>query len=395
MNFIFIVFSIAIFGFCRAESQTTSRTDSVKNPKSVLDSPVEYSGWEGKSSHGKIINEFRIGFFLPSDSLNRLSQSLLNAAHLAIDEINTKKEDHGVIIKLVNRWSSDPWKGGAKELIKLVYQDSVLAVVGSIDGDGTHVAEQITTKARLPLFSPISADPTLTYIRIPWIFRLPPSYRAQAETLIKQGVLANNINKIGIVTENNHDGRIFGDELNKVLAENQIYPLFYFEVSKSDINFQSLTQRLLSFDPQLIILCLSKDNFIKLLFELGNNTQKIDVLMPWIPGLDYEILSEYYKGNIHYIEPFLRSPNLAYKVFADKYYNRYKSKPTFGAAYAYDAVYIVSNALQKSGPNRARLRKVISMMNNIQGVTGKITWDNGGGNIAQPIYRNLSGGKFD
>ena len=178
MNFIFILLSFALLGFIRAEGQTTAQKDSLQNPKSVLDSPVEFSGWKGNSQTAKMINECRIGFFLPSAKLNRSGQSLLNAANMAIDEINSSKEYTAVPYKLINRWSSDPWGAGSKEMIKLVYVDSVLAVVGSIDGDATHIAEQITTKARLPLLSPISADPTLTYIRIPWIFRLPPDFNA-------------------------------------------------------------------------------------------------------------------------------------------------------------------------------------------------------------------------
>jgi branched-chain amino acid transport system substrate-binding protein len=336
-----------------------------------------------------MISEYRIGLFLPLDSLKRSNQSLLNAVNLAIDKINSSEVYHGVPYKVINRWSSDPWKAGSKEMIKLVYMDSVLAVVGSIDGDATHVAEQITTKARLPLLSPISADPTLTYIRIPWIFRLPPDYRAQAEVIVTEGIITNQMKNIGMITENSHDGRIFVKELNDVLEENQIYSLFHFEVPQSDLNFRSLVQRIISFNPRSIIICLSKDNIIKLLSELVNNTKIIDVMMPWIPGFDYDNLDRYDCGNIYYVEPFIRSSNTLYQEFADKYRSYYKSDPTFGAAYTYDALHILFQALQKSGPNRVKLRNKIAGMNGYKGVSGKIIWDNGGGNTARPVLRVL------
>ena len=389
MNFIFILLSFALLGFIRAEGQTTAQKDSLQNPKSVLDSPVEFSGWKGNSQTAKMINEFRIGFFLPSDKLNRSGQSLLNAANMAIDEINSSKEYTAVPYKLINRWSSDPWGAGSKEMIKLVYVDSVLAVVGSIDGDATHIAEQITTKARLPLLSPISADPTLTYIRIPWIFRLPPDYRAQAEVIVNDGLKSEKIKKIGLITENTHDGRIFAEDLNDVLDDNQISPLFHFEVSKSDLDFYSIVQRIMSFNPHSIIICLSKDNIIKLLSELVKKSKNIDVWMPWIPGFDYDILDRYDYGNIFYIEPFIRSSNPLYEEFAGNYRRSYESNPTFGAAYTYDALQILFHALQKSGANRAKLRDAIAGIKEFEGVTGKITWDNGGGNTAKPVLRIL------
>jgi len=389
MNYIFIILLLTLFGFMRVESQTTAQKDSRHIPKGVLDSPVEFSGWKGDLYDLKGINEIRIGLFLPADSQNDLGQSLINAANLAIDEINVNGGYDGIPYRLINRWSTDPWGAGSKEMIRLVYQDSVIAVVGSVDGDATHIAEQIATKTRLPLLSPISADPTLTYIRIPWIFRLPPDYRAQVEVLINHRFKSERMKKIGLITENTHDGRIFAEELNDVLDDNQIPPLFHFEVSKSDLDSYSIVQRIISFNPHSIIICLSKDNIIKLLPELANNTNNIDVMIPWIPGFDYNHFDQYDNGNIYYIEPFIRSSNPLYEEFADKYRRSYKSNLTYGAAYTYDALHILFHVLGKSGPNRAKLRDAIDDMKEFEGVTGKITWDNGGGNIAKPVLRIL------
>jgi branched-chain amino acid transport system substrate-binding protein len=394
MTYLHIILLFFLSCVIRVEGQNCNPRDTVPKPKGVLDQPAEFSGPKGINPNDALLNEVRIGLFLPRDSLNNGGQSLLNAATLAIDELNFTGGYKGIPYRLINRWSSDPWGAGSKEMIKLVYQDSVLAVIGSINGIETHIAEQIATKAWLPLLSPISADPTLTYIRIPWIFRLPPEYKAQSEVLVREGVKLGKMEKIGLITANNHDGRIFAEDLNDVLSKNQIWPIFHFEVSRTDFEDYTIVQRILSFNPYSIIICLSKENILKLLSELENHTPKIDIFIPWIPGLDYDEITNYYRGKMHYIEPFQRSANPEYEKFASKYYSRYGSKPTFGAAYTYDAAYILAGALQKSGLNRARLREYISMMENFHGVTGNISWDNGGGNKAQPIYRSISGGDY-
>jgi len=390
MNQFFIILLLFLCSISRTEGQAITKTDSLEKPKGVLDLPVDFSGWHGSSPSAKSLNEIRIGLFLPADSLNKSGQPLIMAARLAIDEINVSGGYNGIPFKLINRWSSDPWGAGSKEMIKLVYRDSVWAVIGSINGDATHIAEQIVTKAWLPLLSPISADPTLTYIRIPWIFRLPPDYKAQSEVIVNEGIKSGRMENIGLITENSHDGRIFVEELNDVLSNNNISPVFHFEVSKSDLDMQSIVQRTISFNPRSIIICLSNDNIVKLLAELGANKQQMDVSIPWIPGLDYDILAQYYKGEIYLVEPFLRSSNPAYEEFANRYYKRYGSKPTFGAAYTYDAVHILTRALQRSGLNRSGLRDAIGGMKEFPGVTGKITWDNGGGNLARPGLRRVA-----
>jgi len=122
---------------------------------------------------------------------------------------------------------------------------------------------------------------------------------------------------------------------------------------------------------------------------LLNYAKNINILMPWIPGIDYNHLGQYDDGNIYFVEPFLRSSNPLYEKFADKYRKSYNSNPTFGAAYTYDALHLLFHALQKSGPNRATLRDVIADMKGYKGVTGKIIWDNGGGNTARPVLRVL------
>jgi len=373
-------------------SNSIAQSKSKKELRSVLDSPVQFSGFTGDTMDIESIKEIRIGLFFPVDSLEKTNNQLINAANLAIKEINEKGGYNGIPYRLINRWSIDPWGAGSKEMIKLVYKDSVWAVIGSIDGEVTHIAEQIITKAWVPLLSPISADPTLNYIRIPWIFRLPPDFKVQSELLVTQGIKSGRMKDIGLIIESSHDGRVFAEELNDVLCNNQMSPVFYFQVAKDKFDIQFIVNHMNSFNASSIIVYLSKKNIIKLLRALETGTQQLTVFVPWIPGLDQNLFTQSFKVDLYFIEPFSRSPNGAYEKFADEFYRNFGSIPTFGAAYTYDAVYILARALQKSGLNRVRLREAISTMSDFQGVTGKVSWDNAGSNNVQPVYQRLSGG---
>ena len=77
------------------------------------------------------------------------------------------------------------------------YRSNVFAipVIGGPDGETTHVAQQVATKAHLPLISPVSSDPSLTHTRVPWIFRLPPDDSVQAEELMAKGLGPRNLKR--------------------------------------------------------------------------------------------------------------------------------------------------------------------------------------------------------
>jgi branched-chain amino acid transport system substrate-binding protein len=70
--------------------------------------------------------------------------------------------------------------------------------------------------------------------------------------------------------------------------------------------------------------------------------------------------------------------------FARDFEERFGEKPSDDAAVAYDAATIVIEAVRKAGLNRARIRDAVSEMSGFVGIAGKITWDNGGGNVAVP-----------
>jgi branched-chain amino acid transport system substrate-binding protein len=372
------------------KGQTLDKTNISEKPISVFDKPVDFSGWQGDILNPEELSEIRIGLFIPNDRTNPATLPILNSAQLAISESNAAGGYYGVPFRLVERWAYDPWGAGSKEMIKLVYQDSVWAVIGSLDGDATHIAQQIVTKAWVPLLSPLCSDPTLTYIRIPWMFRLPPDYQNQAQVIVNKGIRAMSIEKIGLVSSNTHDGRIFSGEMIKELQAKHITPVFHFQLSPSRINFQDITQRVLSFEIESVIINLPQDDLINLLFNLQKYEGRIFVFLPWIPGLEKERLRQKYVGEIYYIEPFAQVDNPVFKKFSRAYKQQYNTIPPPGAAYIYDAVNLLVRSIRQSGLNRPRLRDAIAGMDNFEGASGKISWDNGGGNQALPILRSLS-----
>ncbi len=368
------------------------RTNEINEPnKRMLDDPMEFTGWEGKWGDPKRLKDIRLGLFAPNRSDDPVGCAMIQGASLAVMQANEKGGFQGVPFRLMTRWADDPWGAGSKEMIRLIYEDHVWAVIGSLNGDATHIAQQIVTKARLPLFSPVSSDTTLTFIRIPWIFRLPSSDRQQVRLLVEEGILSAKLEKIGVLTSTTHDGRMLAFEIEEALLEKQLVPLFHFKVSEK-VDFQDIIDRINSFKPDGLFLHLPREQIQLFLNVLKKQTIQYPLFIPWIPGLKVESLRQEYEESLYAILPYDSEKDTdAYRCFVDDYGKAYGTSPNACAAYTYDAVNMFIEAVRTAGLNRVHIRDAIAKMNGYAGVTGIIEWDNGGGNLGKPyLYFNTS-----
>lgn len=370
--------ALAVLESGRWAFYTEDELPSSAGPPGVLDTPVDFSGWRGTTLAPAEMQEVRIGLFAPD------SGDASNGARLAVEQLNEAGGFRGTPLRLVERWNDDPWRGGAGEMVRLVYDDSVWAVLGSVDGAATHIAEQVVTKAWLPLVVPVSADPTLTYIRIPWIFRLPPDDEAQAEVLVRDGVLAGSLSDVGLITSSDHDGRTFANEVLERLYAVGVTPVFHFEIS-ADGDLAGLAARVRSFTPGAVIVRVPPSGMTALLDRLSREDVHAPLLVPWIPGLAPSRLARHYAGEVLAVRPFREEGSAVYAAFDRAYRLRYGSAPTPVAAYSYDAVRLLARALEASGLNRPALRDAIAAATGFAGVTGTVSWDNAGGNRGEPV----------
>jgi len=72
--------------------------------------------------------------------------------------------------KVVGIASDVPWGKASTELVKAVYDPSVIGLV-AVGREPAHLAEQIAVKTFLPVLA-ISSDRALTSTNVPWIFRI-------------------------------------------------------------------------------------------------------------------------------------------------------------------------------------------------------------------------------
>src|SRR5579864_2469770 len=137
----------------------------------------------------KTLDEIRIGFLAPlydhPDQV--LGKRMLNGAQMAIDEANAAGGYGGKPFRLITHNDYDNWQlsrvatpGTAKDsaiwgaasndAVRMIYDDKVWAMFGSISSESTHIALRLTLKAETPLINSASTDPTIPETAIPWYF---------------------------------------------------------------------------------------------------------------------------------------------------------------------------------------------------------------------------------
>ncbi|MDP6524912.1 MAG: hypothetical protein QGH15_11880 [Kiritimatiellia bacterium] len=81
--------------------------------------------------------------------------------------------------------------------------------------------------------------------------------------------------------------------------------------------------------------------------------------------------------------------------FAGTFHDRFGCSPDYMAAYSYDSVCLLIDAIQKAGLNRARICDAVKSLAPWQGVTGKIDWDGLGSNTMAVRLGRIESGRVE
>jgi branched-chain amino acid transport system substrate-binding protein len=354
--------------------------------KTMLDEPMVFTGTESVPVGTVDSSEIRIGLFAPDGDEHPVGRDLVRGVSLAVEHANAAGGIDGRPLRVIRRWADDPWGAGSSEVIRLVFEDRVLVVIGGPDGASTHVAQQVATKAHLPLIAPVTGDPSLTHTRVPWIFRLPPDDRMQAELLVLEGMVPRGVRRAALVTSDDHDGRSAGRELADAMARAGRPPAFELAVDPQLVEPWALASRLAEMAPDAVVLRLPGQAVRSALAAMGEEGLTCPVFLPWLPGLDLDAHPPQYGGPIVEVQPFAgsrtRGPQL---IFARAAIQRYGEPPSPAMTYGFDAANLVIDALRLGGGGRGELRGRLAELSGTEGASGTIRWDNGGGNTAEPV----------
>ncbi len=352
---------------------------------------VEYNGAarDVPDPDVKDLSEIRIGFIGPlyEHPDQALGNRMLHGAALAIDEANAAGGFCGRPFKLMLHNDSAIWGAASNEIVKMVYDEKVWAIFGSISGDTTHIALRVTLKAETPLVNSASTDPTIPETIIPWYFTDLQDDRVQGYTLARHIYTELGLKRIAILRVNDRYGRFgvikFRDASRRlghpVVIEQKFLPGEKdFRRQLRVIQDSRVDGIVLWTDagPAAMILQQMQELEMKQRVFGSHRTISDDMVRLAGPAVEgFEAVYPYDPTRV----------NARWREFNANYEAKFQEKPDHFAALAYDAMNVLLNAICRAGLNKGRIRDALTAVTSYKGVTGDMIFDPNCKNIA-PLF---------
>lgn len=340
---------------------------------------VEYNGAARDLPISRNVTEVRIGFIGPMENHPEasLGKRMLNGAALAIEEANTAGGYGGKPFRLMLHNDSAIWGASSNEVVKMVYDDQVWAIFGSISGDTTHIALRVALRAEIPIVNSASTDPTIPETLIPWYFTDIQDDRVQCFTLARHIYDELGLKRVAILRVNDRYGRFgvpkFRDASRRlghpVVIEQKFMPYDTdFRRQLRVINDSRIDGIVLWTDVPKAALILKQMQELGMKQRVFGSHRTLDDQLIVQAGSAAEGFEAVYP-----YDP--TSSDTAWRVFNARYEKRYSEKPDHFAALAYDQMQILLKAICEAGLNRALIRDALYSTQKYKGVTGDMTFD--------------------
>jgi branched-chain amino acid transport system substrate-binding protein len=344
--------------------------------------PQEYNGPGHEEADPEGLKEILIGYFGPGDPKHPEGGMFWMGASLAMEEANREGGYKGLSFRLVPGWSENPWSGGPSRVVRMAYVDRVWAVIGSIDGTATHLAEQVVAKALLPLVDPGSTDSTVNQANVPWVFSCAPSDRTICRVLLKGLVDSATQKSFAVISATDHDSRALSTEFSALLRKSFISPLYQFDS-------QGVVPEIPVGVKAVVILAGVRDS-VRILGQVRR--ERKDLIAFGGPAFGRQVLLSQAEGVRC---PVMLEPAEAYRLFVLHFAERWQTAPDFAAVFAYDAACLTVAAVRKGGLNRARIRDALQGLSGWQGASGAVRWDASGRNNREVRLGTITNGRLE
>ena len=314
---------------------------------------------------------------------------------LAFEEANARRQQGELPFELIEKYDSPQWGSAANITVEL-YDEGALAIMGTIDGDATHVALRAALKLEIFIVNVSDPDPSLTETQIPWLIRVFPDDRQQAYKLAPLVVHERGCKRIVVLRVNNRPGRVgikpFMDAVRR-LGCPVLQELRYKE---GDRQFDKQVAVIKQADPDAVVFWGNPE-------EIGPAAAQIRAagVKAQFFGNDRLLDEVFTKAAGHAAEGITvayffdtNKTDSAWTDFVKRFEKRFQMRPDIFAAYGYDGARILIDAIRKAGPNRFRIRDVLANLDEFNGVTGHIRFDGRWDNISPMTTATFRNGRW-
>ena len=368
--------------------------------------PNIYMGAARKIPDPTDITEVRIGFIGPIEHHpdQVFGLRMLHGAQMAIDEANAHGGYGGKPFKLMahndyDNWQaktvygpdrptdSDIWGSSSNQAVKMVYDDEDWAIFGSISSETTHIVLRVALRAEIPVVNSENTDPTVPETTIPWYFGALQDDRQQSYTLARHIFTELGLKRVALFRVNNRYGR-FGVGKFRDAARRLGHPLVIEQkYLPGDTDYSQQLKVIRDARADAVAIWADEEQtalFLKQLRAAGMKQRVFGAYRTLGPALLAEAgdAAEGFEAVYPY-DPTRNDPR--WIDFQKRYEAQFHERPDHYGALAFDAMNALLDSICKAGLNRARIHDALANIEEYDGVTGHMTFDPNGKNVA-PLY---------
>jgi branched-chain amino acid transport system substrate-binding protein len=300
-----------------------------------------------------------------------------NGALIALDEINTAGGINGRTLELLVEDDLGTPEGARQADQKLI-DSGVVAIIGHMTSGQTQAGMEVTEPAGMALISPTASSVKLSGLA-------DHLYRMASTSAFEAGLLAevawgDQVTAVAIIRDSSNEAytlayadgfrEVYENLGGKITAE-VVY------AAKENPDFAALSREVVQNDPMgvLIIAAAMDTALIAQQMRLADwqgamfssGWANTDVLIP-NGGRALE-------GMKLTTRHTCLTPRPRYDTFAQQYQERYGKPPANSAEYAYEAMWVLANALQKTGGRADGLGAALLKTQDFQGLMGTFSLD--------------------
>jgi branched-chain amino acid transport system substrate-binding protein len=342
-------------------------------------------GGQGSSPSGSS-SEIVIGHYASmTGNTAHFGQDTDKAVRLAVDEVNAAGGVLGRQVKVVTLDDRGDSAEAANAVTRLIDVEKVHALLGDV-----------AQRRKVPMISPSSTNPKVTEVG-DYIFRVCFLDPFQGKVMAKFAKENLKLERIAILKDVKNDYSIglaeaFKDAYEKMGGKIVVEQSY----SQGDTDFSAQVTAIKGTDAQGIYI----PGYYAEVGSIARTAQRLGVKLPLMGGDGWDAPDLFKIGgdaleNTYFSNHF--APDVASdkaKKFVDAFKAKYKIEPTGLGALGYDAATVLFDAMKRAGKTEPEaIRNALAETRDFEGVTGKITIDQGRNATKSAVVLKIEGGK--
>ncbi|MHB1394878.1 MAG: ABC transporter substrate-binding protein [Clostridia bacterium] len=321
----------------------------------------------------------KIGAVFPmTGDVATFGESSKNAVSIAVDEVNAKGGILGKKVEVIYEDDSNTPANSANAIQKLISNDKVVAVLGSVSSKCSIAMGPIATQNKIPMISSTSTNPKVTTEGGEYVFRACFIDPFQGTVIAKFATETLKFKNAAVLYDVSNDySKGLGDYFKAGFEKLGGKVLAMESYNGGDQDFNAQLTKIKPMNPEVILLA----DYYNTVGLIAKQARALGITATFVGGDGWDSADLYKVGGDAidggYFSNHYSADDTSPLVveFRKSYEAKTGKTPDALAALAYDAAKILFAAIEKAGSTDGAKIKDAMQATNLEVVSGKVTFD--------------------